>query len=332
MWEHSDKVREYFFNPRNVGVLEAPDAVGEAGTLRHGDALKLALKVDPDTGVITAARFKTFGCGAAIAASSALTDMVIGKTVDEASTITDADITAFLDGLPRDKMYCSVLGYEALQAAIAEYRGEPLVENDEAAAKICKCFPARKRHLERTIRANRLTSPEEVTFYTKASGGCRTCQRPVEELLARVNGEMVEEGLIEAADAYQAPVNTPRFLPPKFQMNGKGAPPKPAGVSEANGVQLAPNGAAPTPKGIAAFAKLKPEERIELISSAIEELRPHLKADGGDCELVEVKDNTAFVKLTGACVGCQMASVTISGVQQRLVEKTGMPLRVVPVQ
>jgi NifU-like protein len=335
MWEHSDKVRDYVFNPRNVGVLESPDAEGEAGTLRYGDALKLGIKVDSETGVITAARFKTFGCGAAIAAASALTDMVVGKTVDEAAEITNVDIVAFLGGLPPEKMYCSVLGYEALQAALARYRGVDPEDRADKAALVCKCFAARKDTLERTIRANRLTAPEQVTFYTKASGGCRGCLRPIEELLARVNAEMVGEGLIAADDAYRAPVSIPRILPAKFQMNGQAngkTPPKPPGINEANGVELARQGASPTPKSIAAFAKLKPEERIELISSAIEELRPHLKADGGDCELVEIKDNTAFVKLTGACIGCQMASVTLSGVQQRLIEKTGMPLRVVPVQ
>ena len=155
---------------------------------------------------------------------------------------------------------------------------------------------------------------------------------------------MVEEGVLAAADAYQAPVKASHFMPAKFQMNGNGALAKPNGVTEANGKSIGPGiarpnaaptsgqEAQPTPQGMAAFAKLNQEERIEVVSKAIDELRPHLKADGGDCELVEVKENTAYVRLTGACMGCQMASVTLSGVQQRLIEKTGMPLRVVPVQ
>lgn len=342
MWQCSDKVQDHFLNPRNVGALEQPDAEGQAGTLAYGDALKIALKVDRDSGVITDARFKSFGCGVSIAAASALTEIIIGRTIDEASVVSDSEIVDYLGGLPDDKMYCAVLGHEALQTAIAQYRGE----NDAAdsSEKICKCFPARKAFLERIIRTNKLTSPDQVTNYTKVSGGCQSCKKPIEELLAAVNADMVNEGVLDAAQAYHAPVKATPFMPAKFQMNGNGAPPRPNGVSEANGKSIGPGvprpnasqsaggEAQPTPQGLAAFAKLNPEERIELVSKAIDELRPFLKADGGDCELVEVKENTAFVRLSGACMGCQMASVTLSGVQQRLIEKTGIPLRVVPVQ
>ncbi|WP_108681244.1 iron-sulfur cluster assembly scaffold protein [Methyloceanibacter sp. wino2] len=341
MWQCSDKVQDHFLNPRNVGVLEQADAEGQAGTIAFGDALKIAIKVDPDSGVITDARFKSFGCGVSIAAASALTEIVIGKTIDDASAVSDADIVDYLGGLPDDKMYCAVLGQEALQTAIAHYRGQNGADDSET---ICKCFPARKAFLERIIRANKLTLPGQVTNYTKVSGGCQSCKKPIEALLAEVNADMVEEGILAAADAYQAPVKASHFMPAKFQMNGNGAPAKPNGVTEANGKSIGPGiarpnaaptsgqEAQPTPQGMAAFAKLNQEERIEVVSKAIDELRPHLKADGGDCELVEVKENTAYVRLTGACMGCQMASVTLSGVQQRLIEKTGMPLRVVPVQ
>lgn len=335
MWQCSEKVQDHFLNPRNVGVLEAPDAEGAAGTIAFGDALKIAFNVDPDSEIITEARFRSYGCGESIAAASALTELVIGRTVDEAKDVSDAEIAASLDGLPDDKMYCAVLGQEALQDAISHYRGQNV--RADASEKICKCFPARKAFLERVIRDNKLTSPSQVTNYTKVSGGCQSCKKPIEDLLERVNAQMVETGVIAAAQAYHAPVKSSAMLPSKFQMGG--APGKPNGVSQANGKPVGagvtpPAGkeAQPTPQGLAAFAKLSPEERFEVVSKAIDELRPHLKADGGDCELLEVKENTAYVKLTGACMGCQMASVTLTGVQQRLIEKTGMPLRVVPVQ
>lgn len=334
MWDYSDKVKEYFFNPKNVGVLADADAIGEVGAIACGDALKLMLKINPMTQVITDARFQTFGCGSAIASSSAVTEMIIGKTLDEAIKVTNADIADFLGGLPPEKMHCSVMGYEALQAAIAKYRGEEWKDDHDEGALICKCFGVDEGVVERAVRVNKLTTPEQVTFYTKAGGGCLTCFEQVEELLARVNRDMVEEGTIEAAQAYRIGSVDPRALKTKPRVNGdpKKAAAAPAGNAH-NAKKAAPK-QSPLAPTVAAGAggKLNTLQKIKLIEQAVEELRPHLRQDGGDCELVDVDGNYVMVKLSGACVDCQMASVTIAGVQERLVQKLGLPLRVVPVR
>ena len=303
MWEYSEKVKELFFNPKNAGVLEGADGVGDVGAISCGDALRLMIKVDPETEVITDARFQTFGCGSAIASSSALTELVIGKTIDEAMTITNQDIADSLGGLPPEKMHCSVMGYEALRAAVANYRGEAWADDHEEGALLCKCFGVDEGMVERAIRSNRLTTMEAVANYTKATGSCGTCGEGVEDLLARVNGEMVTEGLLTEAEAF-----TP----------GIAAIP----VRESKQRARATNG-----KG-----KLSMLQRVRLIEQSIEELRPTFKRDGGDCELVDVEDDSVFVRFSGACVGCQMEGLTIQGVQDRIFEKLGSPMKVIPVQ
>ncbi len=333
MWDYSDKVKEYFFNPKNVGVLAEANAIGEVGAIACGDALKLMLKIDPVTQVIADARFQTFGCGSAIASSSAVTEMIIGKSIVDALMITNADIAEFLGGLPPEKMHCSVMGYEALQAAIAQYRGEAWEDDHEDGALICKCFGVDEGVIERAVRINKLTTPEQITFYTKAGGSCLTCFEQVEELLARVNADMVDEGTIAAAQAYRVGSVDPRSLKAKPRLNGAANAPAKSVDIALNGKATVPRKAALTPTTAAgAAAKLTLLQKIKLIESAVEELRPYLRQDGGDCELVDVDGNSVMVKLSGACIRCQMASVTIAGVQERLVQKLGLPLRVIPVR
>ncbi len=285
MWDYSEKVKDHFFAPRNAGAVEGANAVGDVGSLSCGDALRLSLKVDPDTETILDAGFQTFGCGSAIASSSALTEIIKGYTLDEALKVSNQDIADYLDGLPPEKMHCSVMGREALQAAIANYRGEDWKDDHEEGALVCKCFAVDEVLIEETIKANGLHTVEDVTNYTKAGGGCSACHEGIEEILVRVLAERGEQ----------------------FDPTGSSAP------------VLQPS-----------QGKLSNLQRIRRIEAAIEGIRPNLQRDDGDVELIDVDGKNVFVKMTGACAGCQVAAVTLDGIQQRIVEDLGEFVRVLP--
>jgi NifU-like protein len=259
MWDYTDKVKEYFENPKNIGEVENPDGVGEVGSLACGDALKLSFKLD-EAQRIKEAKFQTFGCASAIASSSALTELIIGKTLEEAEKITNRDIAAFLGGLPKEKMHCSVLGEQALAAAIANYRGlaKPRIEEGEI---VCECFGVTDREIERVIRENRLKTREEVTNYTKAGGGCESCHDKIEAILSRV--------LQEEKPAAEIPADR---------------------------------------KAV----RLTNIQKMKLIEETLErEIRPALKADGGDIDLIDIEGNKVLVALRGACSSCRAAEVTL---------------------
>lgn len=186
----SDKVRDHFINPRNVGELPDATVVGEAGSLSGGQALKLFLKLDGE--VISDARFKVFGSPQAIAASSALTEMLKGRHIDDAARITADDIAAWLGGLPPEKMNACVQAMEALEAAYARFRGielEPEVD-DEEELHVCRCFSVPEHKIERAIRDHKLTTVEGITHYTRAGGGCGSCHVDLQQILKRVNAEL----------------------------------------------------------------------------------------------------------------------------------------------
>ena len=261
MWDYSEKVKDHFFNPRNVGEIKDPDGVGEVGSLACGDALKFMFKLDEDKR-IKEAKFKTFGCGSAIASASVLTEMVIGKTLEEADKITNRDIAAYLDGLPQEKMHCSVMGREALEAAIADYRGIDIKKQLEGEV-ICKCFGITDKELERVIKENQLSTVAEVTHYTKAGGGCESCHPKIEEIISKLEGKVS-----------------------KKPVQGK----------------------------IPQKQKLTNIQRMKLIEETVErEIRPALRTDGGDIDLVDIDGNKVIVTLRGTCSACPSSNFTLKG-------------------
>lgn len=274
MWDYSEKVMEYFKNPRNVGEIENPDAVGEIGNIVCGDALRLTLRIDKKTDTIIDAKFQTFGCASAIASSSVLTEMIKGMTVEEAANITNKDIADFLGGLPDEKMHCSVMGMEALEKAIANYRGAPAKKEMIGEEQIiCKCFSVTDRKIIRAIKENNLRTVEEVTNYTKAGGGCGGCKDDIEKLIKE-------------------------FWEKEATKNGQHI------------VKKRPE------------KKLTNLQKISLIQDTIErEIRPPLKADGGDIELIDIDRNKVYVKFLGACLGCPSTGVTLKAlVESKLKE------------
>lgn len=184
MWEYSEKVLDHYRNPRNVGKIDNVDLIGEAGSLACGDSLKLYIKLDGN--IIKDAKFQTFGCGSAVASSSILTEMIIGKTIEEAAKITNKDIAEELDGLPQEKMHCSVMGHEALENALEKYYGEDSVDDIDTHAGekiICTCFNVTENQIWEAIKVNGLKTVEEVTNYTKAGGACGRCKGVIKDMI-----------------------------------------------------------------------------------------------------------------------------------------------------
>lgn len=192
MWEYSDKVKDHFKNPRNVGSIENADAIGEAGALSCGDKLKLYLKIDNN--IITDAKFQTFGCGSAVAASSILTEMIIGKTLDEAKKITNKQIADSLDGLPPEKMHCSVMGREALEDALKNYFGddedysELEEEKKDGSNIICHCFSISEKEIIEAIH-NGAKTFDDISKMTSAGLACGRCRGAILNIIK----ENVEE-------------------------------------------------------------------------------------------------------------------------------------------
>ena len=260
MWEYTDKLKDHFFNPRNVGEIEDPDGIGEVGSLACGDALRLTFKLD-ENGRIKDAQFKTFGCASAIATSSVLTEMIKGKMLDEAAKVTNKDIADYLGGLPEQKMHCSVMGREALEAAIENYRTGGKKRHELEGNVVCTCFGVTDKEIERVIRENDLTTVDQVTNYCKAGGGCGGCKGEIEKIVEKVQGEKVK----------LAPATVP----------GRAG-------------------------------KLTNIQKIQMIQQTInEQIRPALRAHGGNIELIDVEGNKVIVAFRGMCAQCTLTEITM---------------------
>lgn len=268
MWEYTDKVKDHFMNPRNVGLIENADGIGEVGSIACGDALKLTFKLDDEKKKIDDAKFQTFGCASAIASSSALTEMLIGLTLEEASQITNDDIADYLGGLPKEKMHCSVMGRDALEKAIANYRGE--AEKIKEGEIVCECFGVTDIEINKAVTENQLTSIEDVTAYTKAGGGCSNCHDKIQSIIDSVLGiKKVEEKKSR---------------------------------------------------------KLTTIETIKLIEDVLEkEIKPVLKKDGGNIELIDLDGAVVLVELRGACANCKTSQVTIKNFIENKIQELVSP-------
>ena len=296
MWDYTDKVLELFYDPKNQGAIEETGeagvkvATGEVGSIACGDALRLHLKVEEATDKILDARFQTFGCTSAIASSSALTEMIKGLTLDEALGVTNKEIADYLGGLPEAKMHCSVMGQEALEAAIYNYRGIPLeVHDDEEGVLICSCFGITDAKIKKAVAQNNLFSAEQVTNYVKAGGGCGSCLTKIDDIIREVKQEAANKNL----HSYKAKAKAE--IPSSEQKR-----------------------------------PLTTVQKVALIQKVLdEEVRPVLIADGGDVELYDVEGDKIQVILKGACGSCSSSTATLKiAIEARLRDRISKEITV----
>jgi len=316
VWEqYSKKVQERMNNPRALGEFTQADAdakgakliVADFGAESCGDAVRLFWLVDPKTDRILDSKFKSFGCGTAIASSDAMAELCIGRKVDDAIHITNTEVEAFLrddpdvPAVPPQKMHCSVMAYDVILEAAAQYKG---VERSELENQdiICECARKTRQELVDAIRENNITEVEKLIKLTKAGSYCKSCIRPggheekdvyLVDILAETRGKMDNEHLQCAADASMS--------------------------------------------GNATFDKMTIVQRIKAVDAVIDEfIRPMLVMDGGDMEIIDIKENMPhydiYIRYLGACSTCATGSTgTLYAIENTLKQKLDENIRVLPV-
>ena len=317
-WNYSQKTTDLFMAAvqgkpgTHLGEIEEPDGFGEHGSIACGDALRFTFRVerhpdDPKQDKITEARYLTFGCTSAIAASEALCAIIEegDYTPIEALNITNKDIVNYLEGLPQAKIHCSVMGAEALEAAVfnwAQKRGVDLAElgvdisrdEQEEGRLVCTCFGLTEPYIERKIEELELKSIPEITNAIKAGGACMSCHHTpggLQDLLNKVWGKQ--------PTAFKELPILPMAREPKAELPRELSPFK--------------------------FAKL-----VETVLN--EHARPQLARDGGDLEIVDIKDRVVYVELKGACSDCIGSTNTIKLlVEQVLKDRVDERIRVIQV-
>lgn len=316
VWEqYSKKVQDRMNNPRALGEFTQADAdakgakliVADFGAESCGDAVRLFWLVDPKTDRILDSKFKSFGCGTAIASSDAMAELCIGRKVDEAIHITNTEVEAFLrdepdvPAVPPQKMHCSVMAYDVILEAAAQYKGveRSELENQEI---VCECARKTHREIVDAIRENNITDVEKLVKLTKAGSYCKSCVRPggheekdvyLVDIIAEVQDKLEHERLEGAANASLAGNNT--------------------------------------------FDKMTIVQRIKAVDAVIEEyIRPMLVMDGGDMEIIDIKENMPhydiYIRYLGACSTCATGSTgTLYAIENTLKQKLDENIRVLPV-
>jgi len=310
--EYSQKVTDLMNNPQNMGEITEEQAkemgatliVADFGAESCGDAVRLYWAVDPKTDVILESKFKSFGCGTAIASSDTMAELCKGKTVDEAVKITNIDVEMAMrdnpdtPAVPPQKMHCSVMAYDVIKKSAAQYKGVDM-ESFEEEIIVCECARVTLSTLREVIRLNDLTTIEEITDYTKAGAFCKSCIRPggheeKDIYLVDLLEEYEKEKMASAADA------------------------------SASGTSLD-------------FAQMTVVQKLKAVDKVIDgNIRQMLIMDGGDMEILDIKENGAnfdiYIRYLGACNGCASSSTgTLFAIENILKEKLDENIRVLPI-
>lgn len=311
LWEeYSLEVQRRMDAPTHMGeITEAQKGdneliIADFGAESCGDAVRLYWLIDPKTDTIKNSKFKSFGCGTAIASSDMMAELCMNKTVEDALKITNIDVEKALrddediPAVPGQKMHCSVMAYDVIKKAASMYLNVDM-DSLESEFIICECARVTQDTLSEVIKLNKLTTVEEVTDYTKAGGFCKSC---------------IKEGGHEKKDVYivdlLSDINEQRATEEKTRK-----------IIEA--------------KGDGTFESMGLVQKIKAVESILEQyIRPTLKADGGDVELIDIQDNEGvfdvLIKYQGECMSCSMnTTTTLAGIEDMLKFKLKTPLKVI---